>query len=284
MAGIIEEFIGDLGAGEVGIELPSIGDGIGSFLNTFNPLAWFQQGQARDEARQVRADDIARDEKWLERNSVGGRIREGMSHGLSLSAAAGLQGSMAQPTAIGQSNSEVNVGGTYSNPFQAKAEREILAAQLEGLKLDNLGKAQDLLKGGKNPVVGGARPHVPSAPYAASIDKSSSAGKDPVNILDYTYVEGQDGGYYVVPSESAKERSEDNFVQERLWDWRNYVKPALNQPPPPPQNVKLKAGYEWDYSPTQAAYFQVPTNRRKRGWDRMKQNLIDADKWLRFNK
>ena len=82
------EFLGDLFTGEAATPSVGLGDGLGSFLNTFNPLAWFQQGQARDENRQVRADDIDRQERWLERNSIRGRISEGTAMGLSKLASA----------------------------------------------------------------------------------------------------------------------------------------------------------------------------------------------------
>lgn len=212
--------------------------------------------QAKDEAYRIRNEDIAREERWLERNSISGRISEGRSHGLSLSAASGLQPGLGAPTSVGLGDYMARAGQS-SDSFFRKWSEKFLMAQLEGLQLDNLGKSQDLTSGGKQPVTGLPRPTMPK-PFAASVDSKSSTGKDPSNILDYTYSEGQDGGYYVVPSEAAKERSEDNFVQERLWDVRNWAKPAMTGNAPNPPQVPLKDGYVWEYSPIQMAYFQVP--------------------------
>lgn len=211
--------------------------------------------QARDEAYRIRNEDVAREEKWLERNSISGRIAEGRSHGLSTSAAAGLSGGFGSPTSVGLGDYMARAGQSNDSFFKKWSEA-FLTAQLEGLKLDNLGKAQDIGVGGKNPMPGKPRPTMPK-PFAASVDISPSSGKDPSNILDYTYSEGQDGGQYVVPSEAAKERSEDNFVQERMWDFRNYIKPVFTNKAPRPPQKDPGEGYYWKYSPLQAAYFRT---------------------------
>lgn len=56
-------------------------------------------------------------------------------------------------------------------------------------------------------------------------------------------------GWTPVPSKDVKERIEDNFVQERLWDMRNNLLPSIgiNTSPPP---FKAPPGKAW--------YFDVP--------------------------
>lgn len=222
--------------------------------NEIDPLG-HKEKEAKDEAYRIRNEDVAREEKWLERNSLSGRISEGMSHGLSLSAAAGTQGSMQQPTMAGLGDYMSRAG--QSDGFFKKWIQQFLTAQLEGLQLTNLGKSQDLKRGGKNPVTGLPRPEAPK-PFAASVDTALAPGKDPSNILDFTYAEGADGGRYIVPSEQAKERSEDNFVQERLWDMRNYATPLLDRKPPKPPQDDPGPGREWVWYPGSLAYFSEP--------------------------
>lgn len=234
-------------------------DSIMSAVGAFNPIQWakdqFTIGQARDEARTVRQEDRA-DQLRNEANQNSIAMQ---------SIKAGGQGSIGSTMPVGMSmqTPELSQGQSYRSASERKADQlqlEILQQQKEGLELDNLKKGQDLLpklhKPGR-PLPGNSTMGV-NGQVLPLLDKVPTPGKDPMNILDFTYVQGQDGAWSMVPSEAAKERSEDNFVQERFWDWRNYGKPLLNNEPPPVPKEPLKPGHIWFYSPVEATYYQVP--------------------------
>lgn len=60
-------------------------------------------------------------------------------------------------------------------------------------------------------------------------------------------------GWAPVPSNDVKQRIEDNFVQERLWDMRNNILPSFgyNTSPPP---FKPPAGKEWYFDVLKQEY------------------------------
>jgi len=119
-------------------------------LNPINMLyKEFKEGQARDEARQVRSDDVARDQANFERNSISGRIAEGKKEGLSKLASIGSQPNNSSTAVVGQDTSHLNNQGGVN--FQSSDDRtnnrlqqDLLRQQIEGQRLENLKKSQEL--------------------------------------------------------------------------------------------------------------------------------------------
>lgn len=75
-------------------------------------------------------------------------------------------------------------------------------------------------------------------------------------------------GWVPVPSNDVKNRIEDNFVQERLWDMRNNVLPSFgfNTSPPP---FKPPPGQKWYFDVARQEYQLKPADTPwyKRGFD-----------------
>lgn len=233
--------------------LSGLGSGGGSFIKDvfdISPIGMayneFKEGQKRDEARQVRADDIDRENTWLERNSISGRIAEGTSHGLSKLASLGVNPSSVGPTAVGQSETPTI---DYSQSFKPKdklADR-IAEAQIRGLELDNLKKEQDLMpKPVSNPRPRGVAEGQPSSgKVILNLPEleEQQAGRIAGTGGTYQWSESHDGVYRPIPSSIAKERMEDNVAMESMWIYDNML--GSNTPTPP--SSMLKNGQRWIY-------------------------------------
>lgn len=254
--------------------LDSIGDFIGQ-----SPIGLLYQehkeGQARDESRQVRAEDIERDEKWLERNSLTNRIQEGMKSGLSLTAAAGVQPSNSMTATVGQDTSHLNRSQNY-DPTQ-KLQARLLQSQINGVELDNLKKAQELEKpptpgtptagdsfmpGGSQGIKGGKRivdkPMERTASYPGKGHMEAGASNDIGFIKTAT-------GYAPVPSTDAKQKIEDS-PYEFIHFIRNGLMPNFgsleNQPPlselPPWANAWKWSKSKQEYQPYKTSWTDDP--------------------------
>lgn len=203
----------------------------------FTPMnLWeeFKEGQARDEARQVRASDIEREEKWLERNSISNRIREGMSQGLSLTAAAGIQPGSHQTSVIGQDSGylAMNRSGTSSNSRTERLTQQLLQSQIDHQDLQNLKLFQELehdrstgignkpavdsfMPGGSQAIKGG---RVVDKPMERTTSYPGESHMEPgaINSLGYSKTET---GLMPVPSKDVKERLEDS-----PYEWSHFYR------------------------------------------------------------
>lgn len=237
-----------------------------SVIDSVNPFKWaadqFNLGQARDEARQVRQEDVARDEKWRERDSISGRITEGMNRGLSLTAAAGVQPSMGSTAAIGQDTNYLNSAGsqnflTAEERRQLRLNTEILQAQKEGLELDNLKKMQDLnpesrkvgqpvagdnIMPGKGQTVRGGL--VVDKPLERTAALPGRGSQEAGVISDYGYTLTKDGHLAIRPGTEQKQSMEDDLISELSWHLRNRV-----TPPPYPKEHDPGPGRYWKWIP-----------------------------------
>lgn len=179
-----------------------------------------KEGQARDEARGVRAGDIERDEKWRERGSISGRIKEGMRMGLSRSAAAGIQPSGDMTATVGQDTSYLNMSRAGQNYHpNNKLERELLAAQIEGVKLENLKKQQNLETpvtdkpgAGFYPGSTGNSHAIKEIPQERTMSKTGYSEPGAVVSLGSTVF--PDNSVMVTPSQDLKQKIEDDPLAE----------------------------------------------------------------------
>lgn len=94
-------------------------------------------------------------------------------------------------------------------------------------------------------------------------------------INSYGYMRTPEGGYAVVPSTDAKQRTEDDLVQQTMWAIRNQLMPSISGvTPPDPKNYPLPKGkkeWKWDawrqeFRPSsgRGRYFSPSTGY---GWD-----------------
>lgn len=245
-----------------------------SVIDSVNPIKWasdqFNLGQARDEARSIRAGDIERDEKWLERNSVSGRIAEGMSRGLSLTAAAGLQPSSVTAATVGQDTGYLNSAGgqnflTAEERRQLRLNTEILQQQKEGLELDNLRKSQDILDhenrkigqpvagdnimpGGGQVVRGGL---VVDEPLKRTASLPGRGSQEAGVISDFGYTLTHNGNLAIRPGTEQKQSMEDDLISELAWHLRNRA-----APPPYPKEHDPGPGKYWKWIPLLGEWYR----------------------------
>lgn len=221
-------------------------DGLVDFVkdlggDMLGPKYWyeeFKEGQARDEARTVRKEDIERDQmnfdRQMEQQSVKNRIEQGMGQGLSLTAAAGMQpssgGAMSQSVGFNPPQLSRSQNIERDTALQSK----ILRAQLDGLQLDNLKKSQDIQKGGTDgPDHGGFMPGSKSGSRVVDkpMERTSSYPGRPnmeagaVSGLGFEAVRNETTGqimYAPIPSGDVKQRIEDS-----PYETRNFLRDAV---------------------------------------------------------
>lgn len=193
----------------------------------------FKEGQARDEARTRRQEDIAREEKWLERNSISGRISEGMARGLSLTAAAGVQPGNSQSSHVGQDTSylSMNRAGQSANRRSERLAERLLQAQIDNQELQNLKLMNEIIpdnKGtgalplgdsfmpGGSQSVRGAR--ISEKPMERTTSYPGKPHMEPgaINSLGYSATET---GLMPIPSKDIKERIEDS-----PYEWSHFYR------------------------------------------------------------
>lgn len=245
-----------------------------------NPISWpkhaydaFKEGQARDEARQVRGEDVARETAFNERNSVSGRIKEGKAMGLSTLAAAGVQPTSGGVQSIGQDTSYLNTSGSQnamssSDRTTARLGQALLTQQIEGQRLENLKKSQELtvpkvgqgnpgddfLPGGSQTIKGGITEK--NLSRTKSYPGSSHMEAGSINSLGYAK---SPTGLGPIPSGDVKERIEDSPYE--LTNFYRYgVMPNFGDrssaPPRLPEMVKR--GEVWNWSKKYQEWQVVP--------------------------
>lgn len=266
--------------------LIDLSDAVSSFTDFVSPTYWydkFQEGQARDEARQVRGTDIARDEKWLERNSISGRIAEGASHGIGKLAALGAQGT-GSASAFGQDTPTISkIHDT--NAQGTRLANQLLSAQIESQKLDNLKKQQELVPKTTNPGAPGAGfmpgKKLPSGsiiekPMERTATYPGTSHMEPGAVPGLGFESGvtSDGQriLYPVPSKDIKERIEDSPYELRNFI-RDGILPAIGytHSRPPQEELKDPKNNEWTFTSPLGGWVETskPWYRRgtnKPGW------------------
>lgn len=238
-------------------------------VKSFDPISWakdqFEVGQARDEARGVRAGDIERDQKNFERNSLTGRITEGSGLGLSKLASIGSQPNNSMTTAVGQNMPQLQKSQTtdYDHGINGK----ILAAQLEGVKLDNLKKAQDLQKpapgvpdrGGFMPGTKRINHGVKDVPMERTQTFPGKPHMEPGAVAGMGF-EVTPTGLAPIPSGDVKERIEDSMYESRNF-FRYGVLPNFgNTSGAPPLSALPPGADSWIWNP-QAQEYQATSKK-----------------------
>lgn len=239
-------------------------DDVGDFIDA-SPVGFlineFRRGQARDEARTVRAEDIARENEVLERQSISGRIAEGAKHGISKLAALGAApGGFSSP--VGQDTAYLNdAGGQSYGNSSSKLQRELLQAQIDGVKLDNLSKSQDIAsrkEAGRPGHSTRAVEVVPSkVPASTAANSGVQAGAPPT----VQHFKEPDQGLSVQMSEPFKQASEDSLMPEMEYYFQNRILKAGDPMGPAYPDLKEhppKPGHIWVWFPEKQRYYQVP--------------------------
>lgn len=165
-------------------------------------------------------------------------------------------------------NSEEKVGAISTKMAEAQLENQLLQNQKlasDIAKQNQVGSAPPMPVGQRWLVDG--QGNIPSASTPNLVaDKAlervaADPGRpfsEPGALTDVGYVRTAGGGYAPVPSKDAKERIEDNVIQEVMWAIRNNLLPSLGVNEAPP-----RVPGHWYYNPLYQEYRQHdPTDRR----------------------
>lgn len=223
-----------------------------NIADTINPLAWFQQGQARDEARTIRQEDRAdQDRNQSNQLTV---ARESIK--------AGGQGSIGSTMPIGQQSDfqELSRGQNVKTSSQRQADElnlQILKAQKEGLELDNLKKSQLLNPpktgkptSGSNFMPGGGQSVLGGITEKNMQRTTSFPGKphmEPGAITGSGF-EVTPTGLAPIPSTDVKERIEDSPYELRHFYRYGILPNAGDNTTKPPRSALPPGADDWLWS------------------------------------
>lgn len=220
----------------------------------------------------------------VNKNTIQWKVQDAIKAGLHPLAALGVNtagGPVSAPqqqpnTAMGDAVNNMGqniaraVNATSSQQKRVEAyTRAVQAQDLETRSLQN-----DLLRSRIAQINANTNPPVPTVDQRYGIDgqqptqplatikpleiPATEAGRghqEPASIPDVGYA-NTGTGYAPVPAEKMKERIEDDFIHEKLWQLRNLLVPTVGGPQKPP-NIPLKEGYEWRWYPLQGEYRQA---------------------------
>lgn len=139
----------------------------------------------------------------------------------------------------------------------AQLKNKLLESQLTSVNNPMNPPLPSPMSNGFMPGQGGVPVEIKKAEITAS-DPGRPA-KEAGAINDYSYVR-TDSGYGLVPSKQAKERTEDDLVQQVMWAIRNQFNPRTffgGKKPPDPKIYPPPPGKKWAWSPYHQQYIPV---------------------------
>lgn len=139
-----------------------------------------------------------------------------------------------------------------------RLQNEALQTQIDGSKLATLrqvGSSPGIPSAEERFLIPGQNSSgvVTTKPFELTATNPGSPHMEPAAISDVGLGLTASGGYTPVPSAVMKQRIEDDFIGELMWNFRNRVGPALglNKTLPP---IDAGEGKIWAYDPLQDAY------------------------------
>lgn len=239
-----------------------------------NRVAQAEQNAANERAN---AENMAMQREFAQ-NGIRWRVEDARAAGIHLLYALGAQGAQASPISVGASSYPDQTGSIMSSLGQdisraAQAtrtaeERAFAQLQLQRGHLENelLRTQIHQLQGDQvGPPMPGTTGLVTPQANKPVVQDPGAPGREAGSINDYAYAR-RGNRWFVVPAKDAKERMEDNMLQESLWAWRNQALPffATEKPDPiwgrtfkapEPPSEPLPKGYKWKWDGV--AYEQV---------------------------
>lgn len=138
------------------------------------------------------------------------------------------------------------------NRERTQAEIELIRQQ----SLSEQARRADYQRGPPSPTitrqsameaVGGDAGIVQTQPARPVARSSSDPAREAGSISDFGFIRNSYGGYTVAPSKDAKERTEDDLIQQSLWAWRNQIQPMFSGLEPPTFATPIR-GARWKWS------------------------------------
>lgn len=109
----------------------------------------------------------------------------------------------------------------------------------------------------------------PATPIVGSKDNRA---REPGEITDYGFIRNDHGGLTVAPSKDAKDRTEDDIIQQIAWATRNQILPAFTGLSPPKIPTPI-SGAKWKWSTITQSFMPYKNGR----WYYREKN----GKWMR---
>lgn len=143
-----------------------------------------------------------------------------------------------------------------------KLQNELLASQIAKTTGASVGPAmptatqRKMIDGqGNTPTKGGRIKNelVEEKKHEPVVGHPKQPQSEPGNVTDVGYARTKDG-YTPVPSKDVKERIEDSFLSEVLWEIRNRVPQTFGFKLSPPAHVPMNKGERWWYNPLAQEY------------------------------
>lgn len=125
----------------------------------------------------------------------------------------------------------------------------------------------------------GLNPTIKEGPLERVTPSASAPWQEPGAITDQGFVRTPTG-LAPVPSKDAKERIEDNIIQEVMWAIRNNLLPMI-APTRGAPSAPAGPDKEWRFNPFQFEYQAVP---RRRGAGELWENLKRYRDWRQYGK
>jgi len=208
------------------------------------------------------------------RNGLRWRMEDAKAAGLSPLAALGANtpsapqvvGDTSMPNALQNMGQDVGraVQQTRTAEERTLANLALQSAQLDltGKTIDNQIKASQLRKLNQvGPAMGshgngmvvpgqGDTSYLSPKPAQPVYGDPNNPAKEPGSITSVGYMKNDDGSLSIVPSDDAKQRTEDDLIQQVAWSVRNQLVPALSGPnkKPDPRDYDPGAHKEWRWS------------------------------------
>lgn len=240
--------------------------------------------QAEDRAREDAYNERVRQEKAAKKEAarqllyaqqgIQWKVRDAQQAGISPLIALGASTHSASPIGIGSVHDEspqykAQQGQDLSRAIMATMPQEdrdyqnaMMAENLKNARLKNelLASQLSMVNQPMNPPMpstgGNVMPGQGNSPYLAPkaaepvIGSRYNSAADPGAINSYGYMRTDSGGLAIIPSKDAKERTEDDFLQQLQWAVRNQVVPFNSGlKPPDPREYDPGKNREWRWFP-----------------------------------
>lgn len=228
-------------------------------------------------------------QKEFAQNGIKWRVEDAKRSGIHPLYALGAQVTPYSPVSVGDGGFSA-MGQDLSRAYMATRTEEekvdVMAQQLQAAQLRNVDASTRLLEAQTIRTLRPENPApFPGSSYMISGQPSSGLVVDQPMQRDASIVSGTDNGFSVsgniepgshpdagylnigdgfavVPGDVAKERIEDDFLQQVIWAWRNQLYPLLDSSArKPPYRAPL--GSHWEFNGTR--YKLVKTRRQGGG-------------------
>lgn len=218
----------------------------------------------------------------VNKNQIQWKVADAKAAGLHPLAALGASTASGPASFVG-ANAETGLGdavGSMGSDISrainvSRTQKERLVAfenSARSLDLENKGLQNEVLRARLAQINANNNPPAPGDPYLVegqtqsgikdkAMERAPGAEGAPHQeqgaITDTGYVRTPTG-WAPTPSNDVKQRIEDNFVQERLWDIRNNLLPSMGRSMSPPRHVELPPNTHWRFNPFKQEYQIVP--------------------------